>query len=258
VEIAMPPPASTRVGQLHVEVRYFPSANGPGGDIHDVLATPFGVRLLIGDVMGTGTTANQAGASVLGAWRELARSEPSLAGVAVRLHSLIAQSEHPEHFVTALLVNFPASVAAEDRTGYAAEHVTGSIGDSWAELVCCGHPPPLRVRDGTATYISSLPASPPLGLLDLAEGWCTATAIPFRADDRLLLYTDGVSEARDSLGRFFPLTDRAAAAMANPDDDAARADGRHPLDQLMASLRNHIGDRAAGTDDILMVLVERG
>ncbi len=173
----MPPPASTRVGQLHVEVRYLPSANGPGGDIHDVLATPFGVRLLIGDVMGTGTTANQAGTSVRDAWRELARSEPSLAGVAVRLHSLIAQSEHPEHFVTALLVNFPASVAAEDRTG-CPEHATDSIGDSWAELVCCGHPPPLRVRDGTATYISSLPASPPLGLLDLA---CTQTECPRRA-----------------------------------------------------------------------------
>jgi serine phosphatase RsbU (regulator of sigma subunit) len=169
---------------------------------------------------------------------------------------LIAQSEHPEHFVTALLVNFPASTADEDRTGSAEPVIDSS--DSWAELVCCGHPPPLRVRDGTATYISSLPASPPLGLLDLAEGWCTATAIPFRSDDCLLLYTDGVSEARDSCGRFFPLTDRAAAAMAHPEDDAARVDGRHPLDHLMTSLRNHIGDRKAGSDDILMVLVERG
>jgi hypothetical protein len=52
------------------------------------------------------------------------------------------------------------------------------------ELVCCGHPPPLLVRGGTATFTSALPVSPPLGLLDLAEGWCTTTTIPFGDGDR--------------------------------------------------------------------------
>jgi hypothetical protein len=36
---------------------------------------------------------------------------PSLAGIAVRLHALIARSGHPERFVTALLVNFPVESA---------------------------------------------------------------------------------------------------------------------------------------------------
>ena len=67
------------------------------------MATPFGVRLLVGDVMGTGLPANRTGLSVLNAWRDLACTEPSLAGIAVRLHALIARSGHPERFVTALL-----------------------------------------------------------------------------------------------------------------------------------------------------------
>ena len=101
-------PASTHVGRLYVESRHRPATRGGGGDIHDAMATPFGVRLLVGDVMGTGPAANRTGLSVLNAWRELAFTEPSLAGIAVRLHSLIAEfSEHPERFVTALLVNFP-------------------------------------------------------------------------------------------------------------------------------------------------------
>ena len=51
--------------------------------------------------------ANRTGLLVLNAWRDLACTEPSLAGIAVRLHALIARSGHPERFVTALLVNFP-------------------------------------------------------------------------------------------------------------------------------------------------------
>ena len=104
-------PTSTHVGRLYVESRHLPSTQGGGGDIHDVMATPFGVRLLVGDVMGTGLPANRTGLSVLNAWRDLACTEPSLAGIAVRLHALIARSGHPERFVTALLMNFPVESA---------------------------------------------------------------------------------------------------------------------------------------------------
>jgi hypothetical protein len=54
-------PTSTHVDRLHVESRHRPAAQGGGGDIHDVMATPFGVRLLVGDAMGTGAPANQTG-----------------------------------------------------------------------------------------------------------------------------------------------------------------------------------------------------
>jgi Stage II sporulation protein E (SpoIIE) len=105
-------PASASVGRLYVESRHRPATQGGGGDIHDVMATPFGVRLLVGDVMGHGAPANWTGLAVLNAWRDLAFTEPSLAGVAVRLHAMVARSEHQERFVTALLANFPATAPA--------------------------------------------------------------------------------------------------------------------------------------------------
>jgi len=233
-------PASATVGRLFVESRHLPAAQGGGGDIHDVMATPFGVRLLIGDVMGTGLPANHTGLSVLNAWRELACTEPSLAGVAVRLHAMIARSEHPERFVTALLANFPTAAPPGGGSG-------DSAGGSWAELVCCGHPPPLLLRLGSAAFVEPY-AAPPLGLLDLADGWCRASMIPVGAGDQLLFYTDGVSEARDGRGRFFPL-DRLTSDELAP----GRVAGPQLLDTLMARLGAHIADRAC--DDILLLLV---
>ena len=209
---------------LRVVTRCLPL--GAGGDVHDVLVTPFGVRLLIGDVMGSGWSASQTGQEVLAAWRELAAVEPSLPGVAVRLHTLISRSAHPERFVTALLANF-----------YCQD----------AEIVCCGHPPPLLVREGSVSFVETFPA-PPLGLLDLADGWCRASTMPFATGDALLLYTDGVTEARDAGGRYFPLTEHAVAAMRESTDDGV-------LDHLLASLREHIGGQQA--DDILLLLAAR-
>jgi serine phosphatase RsbU (regulator of sigma subunit) len=229
-------PTSTHVGRLYVESRHLPATQGGGGDIHDVMATPFGVRLLVGDVMGTGLPANRTGLSVLNAWRDLAYTEPSLAGIAVRLHALIARSGHPERFVTALLVNFP--VESADGTPAAG---------SWAELVCCGHPPPLLLRDGSAAFIEPY-AAPPLGLLDLAEGWCRASMIPVGDGDQLLLYTDGVSEARDAAGQFFPLAQVIADTVRDTGPDRAPL-----LDVMVARLDEHVGDRAC--DDILLLLV---
>ena len=230
-------PTSTQVGRLYVESRHLPATQGGGGDIHDVMATPFGVRLLVGDVMGTGLPANRTGLSVLNAWRDLACTEPSLAGIAVRLHALIARSGHPERFVTALLANFPVESAGED----------APAAGSWAELVCCGHPPPLLLRDGSAAFIEPY-AAPPLGLLDLAEGWCRASMIPVGEGDQLLLYTDGISEARDSAGRFFPLAQVTAETVLDTRPDRAPL-----LDILVARLDEHVGDR--GCDDILLLLV---
>jgi serine phosphatase RsbU (regulator of sigma subunit) len=219
-------PASTDIGRLHVESCHLPAVHGVGGDIHDVMATPFGVRLLIGDVMGIGREASRTGLAVLNGWRELAMTEPGLAGIAVRLHGLIARSEHPERFVTALLMTFP--------------------GTGWAELVCCGHPPPLLLRGDSAVF-AELDAAPPLGLLDLAGGWCRTSAIPVRGGDRLLLYTDGVSEARDPAGRFFPLAQLTAEILRTAPS------GARLLDALAAGLSDHLAGRMA--DDSLLLLV---
>ena len=248
-------PTSTHVGRLYVESRHRPATQGGGGDIHDVMATPFGVRLLVGDVMGHGAPANRTGLAVLNAWRDLAFTEPSLAGVAVRLHALIARSQDPERFSTALLANFPAPDGPYPGTGPAGgPSLDGeaSVADagSWTELVCCGHPPPMLLRGGSAAFVTPY-AAPPLGLLDLADGWCRASMIPVGDGDQLLLYTDGVCDARDVQGRFFPLAEVTAEAVRAA--EVGGSPGTGLLDTLATRLEEHVGDR--GCDDILLLLV---
>jgi serine phosphatase RsbU (regulator of sigma subunit) len=224
--------AGASMGSPMVCTRYLSAQLDGGGDICDVIRTPFGLRVLVGDVMGTGADASNAGNELVAAWRVIAAVEPSLAGVAVRLHRLVAGSPDPDRFVTAFLVNFD--------------------GSPWAEYVCCGHPPPLLLSGFTATYVDVCQAAPPLGLLDMAEGWCSPGTFRFGAADRLLLYTDGVTEARDCRGDFFPLAGHAARALRTGcDDDEAL------LDALLAALRGHVGEdtSASAPDDVLLMLV---
>ncbi|MYW66975.1 SpoIIE family protein phosphatase [Streptomyces sp. SID8379] len=195
------PPPDT-VGALAVSARRLTAGGdrsgsaGSGGDLHGVVDTPFGTRLVIGDVMGKGREGARTARAVLDAWRQLAMHQSSLEVLAVRLHSLVVHSAEPDRFVTAALL----TVAP----------------DGSADLVCCGHPPPLLIRGGGAVPAAVPAPAPPLGLLDLAQGWCAAQPVPARAWDRMLLHTDGVSEARDGDGAFYPLAERATELAARP------------------------------------------
>ena len=72
--------------------------------------------------------------------------------------------------------------------------------------------------------------------------------------DQLLFYTDGVSEARDAVGRFFPLVQVTAEAISQARAvGPAGADRTHLIDALVRSLDDHVGDR--GSDDILLLLL---
>lgn len=188
------------------------SACPTGGDIACAVDAPGAVVLLIGDVMGHGARAARTAAEVTGAFRVLAADPDPLARIAARLHAFVAGRDRGEEFVTALLVRVPVS------------------DDEAAQIVCCGHPQPLRLRDGQATLLDVVPPSPPLGLLDLADA--PPRAEPLRASwaDTLVLYTDGVTDARDRAGRPYPLSERAAALSR---------DGAPLLQALRADLLRH-------------------
>ncbi|MEV5607658.1 PP2C family protein-serine/threonine phosphatase [Streptomyces sp. NPDC052225] len=222
-------PSLKTVGSLTFSARRLSSSgrgDARGGDLHGVTETPFGTRLLIGDVMGKGPELARTADTVLRAWGQLVEHQRSLEAVAVQLHSLVAHSDEPDRFVTATLI----TVAR----------------DGSAELVCCGHPPPLLLRGGGAV-VAAVPApAPPLGLLDLARGWCAAQPIPRAAWDRMLLHTDGVTEARDADGVFYPLAERAAELESVPLGSFTAA--------LAADLLHHARGRLQ--DDATLLAVE--
>lgn len=217
-------------GTLGVSARRLVAGAGPdggeGGDLHGVVDTPYGTRLLIGDVMGKGAELSRTADAVLRTWRRLACVQRTLEVLAVRLHSLVAHSEDPDRFVTATLV----TVAP----------------DGSAEVVCCGHPPPLLIRDGSAVPAAVPVPAPPLGLLDLAHGWCGAEQISAAAWDRMLLHTDGATEARDADSEFYPLAERATELSALPLAPFTAA--------LSADLLHHAGGRLQ--DDATLLALE--
>lgn len=167
-----------------------------GGDIAAVIETPAVVRVMVGDVMGHGPKAGETAAEVRDVFGQLAVQEEDPQVIAARLDQLVANMECGEEFVTAQLIDIPR----------------GRAGDGEPRIVCCGHPPPLLLSDGRATFLDVLPPAPPLGLLELAGAACPRPRpLEVRSGDTVLLYTDGVTEARGQGGASYPFADRAAA-----------------------------------------------
>ncbi|BCK66596.1 hypothetical protein Srufu_005490 [Streptomyces libani subsp. rufus] len=114
--------------------------------------------------------------------------------------------------------------------------------------ITCGHPPPLLLADGPVrTLAAEWPALPiGLGGLPGAPDYEVET-FPFEPGELLLLYTDGVSEARDDKGTFYPLAERAGAWSA--------LSPQQVLQQLRTDLLAHTNGRLG--DDAAAVAVRR-
>ncbi|MBF6043813.1 SpoIIE family protein phosphatase [Streptomyces sp. NRRL B-1677] len=190
-------PMPRRFGAVEIESLYLAAAAEAriGGDFYEVADTPYGVRLLIGDVRGKGLPAVGTAAAVVNSFREAAYDEPDLAGIARRLeasstryNSAFSPDDLAERFSTAVLVEIP--------------HEDNSV-----RILNCGHPPPLLLNRDGVRVLSPTDPSPLLNLASLIGDCYSTDTFAFTPADQLLLYTDGVTEARDRTGAFFPLTD---------------------------------------------------
>ncbi|MFF4780866.1 PP2C family protein-serine/threonine phosphatase [Streptomyces griseorubiginosus] len=162
-----------------------------GGDIYDVVASPFGTRVLIGDVQGKGLTAVGAAFAVIGAFREAAHREPTLTALVdaldaavVRHNSYATHTGDDERFVTALVLGVDAEMEVQ--------------------AVNCGHVLPYVLYDGKVSALD-LEAGVPLGLAELAAEPTTVGWFDFPVGATLLLSTDGLTETRSADGTFYPV-----------------------------------------------------
>jgi len=216
------PPA---LGSLRLAVLYASASAEAsiGGDFYEALETPHGVRLLVGDVRGKGLDAVRLAGVVLGSFRDAAQDRPDLAQVAAALDRSVTRAIGLEDFVTAVVVQV--------------------AGDGSAVVVNCGHPAPLLVRAGRVVGLDPPEPAPPLGLGPRPEPLRLTLAL----GDRILLYTDGASEAR-ARGAFFPLQAAAAFALVAADLEAG-------LETLWAELQRHVAGQLH--DDVALLLIER-
>ncbi len=98
-------PVPRTAGPLQIAVSYTSAVADAriGGDLYEVVATPHGVRVIVGDVQGKGLAAVESAAVVLGAFREAAHDEPDLLALGARLDRSISRDLNSEKFVTAVL-----------------------------------------------------------------------------------------------------------------------------------------------------------
>jgi serine phosphatase RsbU (regulator of sigma subunit) len=220
-----------RAGAVAFAARYLSAAARAhiGGDLYEVIPGLDGTRLIIGDAQGKGLAAVQRAASVLGAFREAAQDAAGLEAIADRIETSLARQPDDEEFVTAVL----AQVSPDG---------------SKVSLLNRGHPAPLLLSPGQQPRAAE-PASPglPLRLSGLADTVPDVTTVELDAGESMLFYTDGMSEARDRSGEFFPLAEQC--------EQLDLGDPEAALDWLRARLLRHAGHPLA--DDAAMLLVTR-
>ena len=212
-------------GPVAVSARYVSAAEDAlvGGDLYDCYHSDHRVRFLVGDVRGKGVAGVEHAARAIRAFRQSAATDSTLADVATHMSAYLAGFFDDEEFVTALLVE---------------------VSDPWrVTLVSCGHPLPLLVGQAQGARFVDLPAGLPLGLGEQYD----AVTVTWQPGDRLLIYTDGLSEARNKSGEFMPLLALEPLLRAGTVDDA--------LDAVLAAVRRHV-PHGRFADDLADLLLE--
>lgn len=194
VQRAVVPPLPERVGAVGCTGLYRAAEHGTlvGGDFFDVREGPYGVRAVMADVQGHGLAAVATVVSLLGAFREAVLDQPEVQAVAARMDRRLtvdsAGVPHAELFATALLLEF----SADGRS---------------VRIVAWGAPSPVLLHAGRAKEIV-VPSGVPLGLGLAGVDPPKEVTLALEPGDRLFLASDGVWEARDSTGAFYPLVER--------------------------------------------------
>lgn len=238
VQRAVLPTPAPVLGGLRVAARYEAAHADAriGGDLYAVQDTPHGVRVIVGDVRGKGLGAVEAVAVVLGAFREAAEEEPTLEGLAGRLERALdregrrrAGLDRVEGFTTAVLGEIPP-------------------GEATLRLVNRGHPAPLLLLPGGGVRgIEPTVPALPLGMGELGVWPERVDELAYPEGAMLLLFTDGVTEARDRHGSFYDPAERLRHRRFGTPDAL--------LDALIADVARYTG--GAGTDDMALLAIQR-
>ncbi|MET9650202.1 MULTISPECIES: PP2C family protein-serine/threonine phosphatase [unclassified Streptomyces] len=241
-------PPAPRIDGLTVAAGQLSASRGAvvGGDLYEAVATPYGVRVIIGDVRGHGLAALGAVVAVLGSFREAAHDEPELGGVLRRLDRALGR-----HLREA------AVDECSDRPGRAAEHpaaeefVTVLLleirPDDEVLALNCGHPGPYRIGRRVEAVSTGDPL-PPLGTFPLPADLSPYPCARLSPGDLLVLHTDGAQDARDGAGRFFDLEAVLAEAGRDPSPPPAAL-----VRRVHGALLRHTKGRPA--DDVALLVL---
>ena len=150
-----------------------------GGDFFDLVYTPEGLSLIVADVSGKGVAAAVVASILQG-----------------MLYSQLARDSSLPEMISAVNRFLCEKVGGQK---YATLVVARLRPDGEMELINCGHVAPLIVSAGKVHKVEA--GNFPVGLIPSAE--FAATRLNLASGDRLMIVTDGVTEAEDAEGEFF-------------------------------------------------------
>jgi serine phosphatase RsbU (regulator of sigma subunit) len=242
VQFALVPRNSARASSgsdgrsmLEWSFRYMP-AGMVSGDF--VYVQPIGTKsaaVLICDVMGHGVRA--------------ALITAMIRAFVQQLQPFVTEPHHLLRRLNGELMRMLANV--DDAIFATACYVVADLeGECW-RWANAGHPAPLLLQRPTGTVHplgNLLDAGPALGLLPEPEFDCSE--FPLKAGDRFVLYTDGITEARNSMGEDFGPERLAVAIRAH-----SGATAEHMLDGLLKSAQEFTG-RAEAKDDVCVFVID--
>jgi serine phosphatase RsbU (regulator of sigma subunit) len=201
-----------------------------GGDAFDYAVADDKVHLAVFDSMGHDTAAGVAANIAVATYRNQRRKDVGLPAVGEVIERVLLDQFDGHQYVTGVLSTL------DTRTGKLA----------WINR---GHPAPIIIRGQRWSTDLECPPAHPMGTdLGLKAAVCSAQLEP---GDRIVLYTDGIPEARNSEGEQFGL-ERFTDFLIRHHTDQLPAP--ETLRRLMRSILKHHGERL--TDDATVLLTE--
>jgi hypothetical protein len=208
---------------------YTRSANEVGGDLVDFLRLEkdrFGVA--IGDVAGKGLGAALFMVKIQSTLRALVPDYASLSELASRVNAILIRDAIPGKFASLIFAR--------------AESATGNV-----QLVNAGHMPPLIVSSEGVTELPRGNVALGLAINSVFE----ARDLSVSAGQSLVMYSDGITEARNEAGEFYGL-DRFTALCRECRSLAPQPFG----ERVLAAVTAFEGD-ARRRDDLSLVILQR-
>ncbi len=200
------------------------------GDYYDFAIRPDGkVYFVIGDVSGKGVTAGLMMAGLQVAFRIFSKSDPDPATLVTQLNVALKENLPQSKFVTLFLGRLDTT--------------NGKI-----EYVNAGHTPPLLLSNSGAVELNESDLL--LGVIARAE--FTNRELQLAPGDSLVLFTDGVTEARDADGN-----DLGSNIIGNALVKLHGSDADTLSRAVNETVLNHVGDAENLDDDVTLLIVSR-
>ena len=203
-----------------------------GGDSFDYAVDDTTARLAVFDAMGHGLNAGLLATVAVAAYRHARRSGLDLMATVECVDEAVGESFAGQQFVTGILAELDLA--------------SGRL--TWH---CAGHPNALLLRGTRIVKTMETEPGLPLGLGTAFDADRRLSTESLEPGDRVLLYSDGVVEARDADGEFFGV-ERLADLVSR------EAVGGQPAPETMRRLMHAILEHQSGAlqDDATTMLVE--